>query len=86
MKVYVELVRSDLAEVIETPPLWRRIFLREQERHAFAVRVLVVTGGYRWVYDHTGKPVDPETQRAIDKAVRASRRPRDLVAVTGPPE
>lgn len=73
MTIAVELQRSDLAEVVITPSLIRRMLWRERESVRVAVRVLVETGGWGWAWDDTRKMVEPNVAHAIERAVRAAQ-------------
>lgn len=85
MSLHVELLRSDLAEVICTPSLLRRILFHKQETVRFAVRVLVITGGFGWSWDDTQKSVEPNVLAAIERAVREARRPNTFRTASEPP-
>lgn len=66
MRVVVELLTSELATVVIYPSWWRWLLLGERTREFFSERVHSINGGWVWLDDATGRPVEPHIQRAIE--------------------
>lgn len=82
MAIDVELLAPGRAMVFRSPSLLARILLGRRASARGARQVLVVTGGYRWVYDDTTTRVDPcepEVVAALDSAARTARSMRQVL-------
>jgi len=66
MRIVVEPMTFELAEVTIAPSWWRRWFLRERVEVRFAVRTKIG----RWIWDDNWKSLvlDPRIEDALDRA------------------
>lgn len=68
MQVRAELHFAHLATVTFNPS-WLEWLCGKRGAERFAVRLPSLNGGYTWLWDATGRPVEPDALRAIERAV-----------------
>lgn len=86
MTVDVEMLARDSALVITTPSLLRRILFGERTGPRVAVRLTLIRGGVRWVYEDSGRVVSSAVLAAIEEADFFKRFTAHLVRLaTDPP-
>lgn len=68
--ITVDLMRRDLACVITAPHWLFRLLFRTSSNERFAVRIHCIGGGVKWIYDYSGRLVEPSVLAAIQKAER----------------
>ena len=69
MRITVELLKHDLAAVVVYPSWWRWLLFGASTREFFVERVRSINGGWTWLDDKTGRPVDAAVQTAIEDEV-----------------
>lgn len=75
-----ELLTSELATVVVYPSWWRWLFLGKRSQEFFVERVPSINGGFAWLDDKTGRPVEADVQAAIDDELMfAARRGADAI-------
>lgn len=74
MTITVDIVRPDIAVVTRAPSLLARMLFRRTGEDRTARRVLVITGGFRWIWDDSSERVDDATCAAIERAALDLRR------------